>query len=529
MATRRASNAKSSAGPALLRIALLGGAVLGCLLAVNAASQIIDAIPTVKSARLTAADYQRAREAAIARSPAATEGWLQLRVQVNLVPALLPGPKATIDLSTDPPATQPTIPARRAQEFQTAFQNLAAAQQQTKAIGPLRLAQAALILSQLETIEKPRPWWPYIRPNLSGIDASTLKFEMNDLRQAQIDAYVSLGISAGAAAEYAEEFIGAAPATLVSFLAPRLAAISVECESSGDAECATTVRKILLTLLRRMVLEDQLPAIRLVAADQLARVLESDLGKAVPGRAAIIDGLRAWRRAYHVQVGAAPAGPLTVNMNAPSRALAEQNEAARAITTTLWLAIVTAALGVGAFLVTLLGVLSRIAAVLARSDEAAGGAGILKRGFVVALVGTLLIAGLGFARAPDAGTRADDIRQVVNWKLVKTPPPKKGQGHWLSHYRVSFVEPAITAAIVAVLAMRFGWLGRGIGRRAMAGTAASVCISVMLCGISTASCSSVAISRLAAYDEALARATADSTLGLAGADAHLGPLRGWTP
>lgn len=528
MATRRASNAKSTAGPALLRIALLGGAVLGCLLAVNAASQVIDAIPTVKSAKLTAADYQRAREAAFARSPAATEGWLQLRVLVNLVPALLPGPKATIDLSADPPATQPTIPARRAQQFQAAFQNLTAAQQQTKSIGPLRLAQAALILSQLETIEKPRPWWAYIKPNLSGIDASTLRFEMNGLRQALIDAYVSLGISAGAAGEYAEEFIGAAPATLISFLAPRLTAIAIECEGSGDAECASTVRKILLTLLRRMVLEDHLPAIRLVAADQLARALESDLGKAIPERAAIIGGLRAWRRAYHEQASAA-AGPLTVNANIPSRALAEQHEAARAITTTLWLAIVTAALGVGAFLVTLLGVFSRIAAVLARSDEVAGGEGVLKRGFVVAMVGTLLVAGLGFARAPDAVTRAEDIRQVVSWKLTKTPPPKKGQGHWLDRYQVSFVEPAITAAIVAVLAMRFGWVGRGIGRRAMAGTAASVCMAVMLCGISTASTSSVAIGRLAAYDEALARATADSTLGLGGADAQLGPLRSWTP
>lgn len=525
MSQRPSLRAGKPTAPPILRLALLTAALLACVLAVHSASRVIDAIPQIKTARITADQYQNARNHAFEESPAAKEGWTQLAGLAGLAPALLPGPKATIV----PPATQPTLPGQRAREFQTASQGITNVQSQVASIGPIRVMQAALLVAQLESLDQPRPWWPYIRPNLSGLDLANLKFELDATQQALTQAYAPLGLGPGGAGEVAEELIDGYTATFIEFLSPRLTRIALECAAAGDREGAETCRRLLFSMLRRMVVEESLPAVALVAGDYLARALASDLGKETPNREAIAAGLRDWRQAYHDQAHKAGSGVLSLNANMPSRAPRQDQAATSAIVWTLWLAVVTAALAVGAFLVTLLSIFSRIAAVLAKADDPGAARDVLKRALAVACIGVLLAAGIGWFRAPSPSTRVDDVRQLIRWKTAKTPPKAKGQDHWLPQYQMSFIEPGVTAAVVGVLAMRFGWLGRGVAKRAMAGTAASVCLAVIFCGIATAISSFVATGRIADYDRAVAEVFGSRTVGPPAASELLAPLRAWMP
>ncbi len=256
------------------------------------------------------------------------------------------------------------------------------------------LARVRVIVSQLADQSLPHDLYPAGSALASSMFSEVVRYAGGTRRDAERLAIMELGQPHG---------------PLVEYLGPRLARLARSLESEGDPATAAAVRRLAYRWLASWVRELGPPALRVLAADVLADVLEAD--PAFDADPEWIHGLRELRREYrdHVEHKAPP--PEQIPGSPPWRQRAARTLIAR-LARTVWLASAAVLAGTIAALLTLLA----LARGVPRPSK-----GAVRRFTTAAAVGALLLGAAGWGAAasgwihlPDAlPDRAATVRAMV--------------------------------------------------------------------------------------------------------------------
>lgn len=219
-------------------------------------------------------------------------------------------------------------------------------------VGRLQFLAATLEQRRLAG-QTPLEWWPAVQPLLAGLRGGRFRHFLNELLAAEAAVYQELGLRPAVALCTAQDNIGWPHGPYLQVLAARLTELAAALAADGQPEAAATCRTALREVLRQWVLEPGPPSVRLLAADLLARELESaaadDPAMADDAAASIIEKCRAWRTRYHARAAAAPEPPLVLRLgeDPPPAPFAVP---LRLLAWALWLAAAAATAGVVAIL-----------------------------------------------------------------------------------------------------------------------------------------------------------------------------------
>jgi len=171
-----------------------------------------------------------------------------------------------------------------------------------------RLQVAALTMREAELQGVPsRAWWPRVQQFLTGLDTGTFPHFLPDLLTAEAGVYQQLGLPDACAFGTARELLDAVHGPFLQYLTDRLEQLAAALEAS-DAEAASICCRTLQRLLRQWIEAVGPPSLRLLAADLLARSIETT-GPRTPLSLAVAAECRAWRAEYRTHAARQPPAP----------------------------------------------------------------------------------------------------------------------------------------------------------------------------------------------------------------------------
>ena len=268
-----------------------------------------------------------------------------------------------------------------------------------------RLQMAAFVMLELEQSgAEPDTWWRTVEPVLRGMETAKFHHHLAPLLEQRANVFRSLRFRMGSAWAQARATVGHPHGPLLQFLDERLERLA-QARSATDDDSAELCRRLMRRLLKQWILAEGPAGLRLLAADLLARRLESDAGD-------VADQLRAWRTAYTEAAAELPVAPHSLRgWQGPDPVAVSAESGGRALLALLCLA---AATSVAAALTLILGVASLRSRVAPPApDQTRAGvciAGLLAFGCVIYLlfdpsaadedVRRLLAVGTGWPRTP---------------------------------------------------------------------------------------------------------------------------------
>jgi hypothetical protein len=371
------------------------------------------------------------------------------------------------------PARQALAAAQVSSRFTAALRDPASAPEQRSVASSLvselrdtrlgRLQLAAFRMLELERQASPtEQWWPEIRPFVDGIERGPFNHYLADLVPAQAQIFRELGWDEGAALVEAQQMFEAVHSPLLQFVTGRLYRIA----DLTTAEESRICRHIADRVLRDWILEPGPLALRLLAADLLARRLEQAGGSEGPSASAELSRrLRQWRAACLSELAAhpVPVPPLGVQRSPDWCPRAYQNLVRQAMLTLCLMGAVAAAAAVGGTMLFLSrraptqdGRFARTAIATALWGAlvvaAAAWPAFLPAQQTAEEIGRLSTPGLGWPRPPLAAAAATVALLVapVTWPLHRRLPA----GRRLTRLRAAAAWSCI------MLALGLGWSAR---------------------------------------------------------------------
>lgn len=280
-------------------------------------------LPGVQVRHIEPAAYQAAFERTRSRmSPEGTEGLVAVNLSTLFTAAL----------------RQPGVYAAN----RTTVEHMTARLRRTQ-LGRLQLA--AFVMLELERAGRPvETWWPQLEPVLAGLQTADFPHFLPEVLAAQAAAFESLGLEPGAARVEARRVLGQPHGPFLEFFCDRLRRVAVARRAAGD-DSARQCEELVRRLLRSWTLAPAPAGLRLLAADLLARDIESSRMAETPtaDEAALADELRRWRDGYRTAAKLAFARtgtnvPLVSLHLGPEPAPGLYKNLVQSLATTLWAA-----------------------------------------------------------------------------------------------------------------------------------------------------------------------------------------------
>ena len=307
-----------------------------------------------------------------------------------------------------------------------------------------RLQLAALYVLEMERAGKPpEQWWPTLVPLLGGYSRACYAHYLAKLIDSRRDVFRTVGLAPGTGRGEALRYVGHPHGPLLQFLVARLKQVA-DARRDNDPESAAVCQQVSRRLLKEWILEPGPIGLRLLAADLLARELESNTTSAPADETDLAVRLRAWRAAY--RAGAAtrpvPVAPLGLRGD-PELFPAAYDRLALRAAGTLWAAASAVAAAVLALLALAVGASSGVRWPTWGRLEPAGAALA-----VVVMAAWFFVA----AYAPEVTT--DDLRRLGSGEIGWPRTPFPAAGLVLVALALTWIWPAAGESPLGVRSMR---------------------------------------------------------------------------
>lgn len=209
-----------------------------------------------------------------------------------------------------------------------------------------RVQLAALRMLELERDEVPvERWWPQLEGDVASLEAADLSHFLPEFLAGESAIYQRYGLDAVNADRLAQHRFTGTHGPLVQYFVGHARRLAAARRAAGDEAGATSCEHLAQRLLRQFVLDSAPAGLRLLAADLLADQLD-----AAAAQATLVQKLRAWRQAYHVQTDATAPAPALLDLGDHPPPDDAAQTFARGLAATVWAVAGLPAVGIVALL-----------------------------------------------------------------------------------------------------------------------------------------------------------------------------------